>query len=209
MRYALLLGLTTCLLFFSCNKEEEPMPAYIQNLAEIRTNTDGYAEDLILDQGEVLKINNTLSGLKTDTIIRVRALYQQTGQTAWLNSCVEILTPHLAVYKPEEVQTDPVSLIACWRGQHYVNLRLGISASAGGKHFFGFHQSDLVRHEDGTQTLQAVLLHNRNNDPQHYTREAFLSLPLRPLHDLLTAGRDTLQLHIQTHKGWEVKKILF
>ena len=193
----------------ACNDEEAPLPAYVQDLAEIQTDVQGNALTLTLDQGEVLKVGNQVGGLQPDTVIRVRALYQKTDQSAWISSLAPVLTPHLAKFKPEVIITDPVSLTACWRGEHYVNLRLGIRCTAEGKHIFGFHETDCIRHDNGTQTLQAILLHDCNKDPQYYTREAFISLPLRPLEGRLQEGRDTLQLSIRTAKGWETRKMIF
>ena len=209
MRHSLFLIFSVCLLFLSCEKDEAPMPPYVQELAEIQTDAQGFAQTLTLDQGEVLKVGNRVGGLKADTLLRVRALYQKSSTSIWLSDYAPVLTPHLAHFKPEVIIHDPVNLIACWRGLHYINLRLGISSTAEGKHIFGFHETGLLRYKDGTQTLQAVLLHDSNKDPQYYTREAYLSLPLRPLEGRLQTGRDTLELSIHTFKGWEVRKIVF
>ena len=209
MRYFLYLLFSSCLLLLSCEKEEPPMPAYIQELAEMHTDSEGYARTLTLDQGTVLQIGNKVGGLKADTLYRIRALYQQSGSTVWLSNFAPVLTPHLTHHSPEVIKTDPVSLTACWRGQHYLNLRLNIRATAEGKHLFGFHEAGLQRYSNGTQTLQAVLLHDQNNDPAYYTREVFLSLPLRPLTEKLQSGRDTLQLSIPSREGWIVRKMIF
>lgn len=210
MRFTLICFFIVCFLITSCENDEEPLPAYIQDMAEIETNAQGYATTLMLDQGEKLTISNPIDGLKPDTLIRVRALYLRLeADKVWLTKAVEILTPHLAKFKPEVIKTDPVTLTACWKGQNYINLRLDIKGTAEGRHIFGFHEVQCVIHPDGTQTLEATLLHDQNNDPQYYTRETYLSLPLRPLFGRLNVGKDTLQLNIYTHKGWEKHKMPF
>lgn len=208
MRQTLLCTLIACLLITSCEKDESPLPAYIQEMGEIQTNAQGIAETLMLDQGEKLTISNTIGGLEPDTLIRVRALFLRPEKDkVWLSQAVSVLTPHLTRYKPEVIKTDPVTLTACWKGINYINLRLDIKGTAEGKHIFGFHEVQCVRHPDGSQTLEATLLHDQNNDPPYYTRETYLSLPLRPLFGRLNAGKDTLQLNIFTHKGWEKHKM--
>ena len=210
MRFAQYLMLMVCMLFTSCEEEKTYLPAYIQDLGEIKSDTQGYAQTLTLDQGEILQISNQVGSLKADTITRVRALYQKLeNQSIWLSSIASVLTPHLAHIKQESRKTDPVTLIACWKGQNYINFRLDIAGTTQGKHIFGFHENNLFKNPDGSQRLQAILLHDRNGDPEYYTRETFISLPLRPLQNRLQAGRDTIEIDIPTYKGWEIKKIAF
>lgn len=185
------------------------MPSYLQDFGEIRTNGKGCAESFLSDRGDCLTVTNTLNGLEADTLIRVRALYCKTGQTAQIQSYLEVPVPQLKCYSLEDIHTDPVIFIACWRGQHYINLHIDFKGSAEGSHLFGFHEQQYVCHDNGTRTLQVQLVHNSGNDPQYFTRSAYLSLPLRPLQDRLRPGLDTIQLNIPTFDGQTVKQLVY
>lgn len=193
--------LLSLVLFASCNDEEDALPSYTQDLADIVTNWQGRAVRMVFDNGESKTIANEVSGLVNDTTYRVRALYTVEDDKVWLTNYSSVLTVEVAKYKEESVITDPVSVVACWQGGNYINLRLSLKGTTKGVHYFGFHQTGDVENPDGSHTLQVVLLHDQNNDPLYYSLEDYLSLPLRPLDSTLTAGRDSIRITIQTFDG--------
>lgn len=207
-RYLLLL-LIPFLLLSACSEDEDPLPSYIEGLADLNTNAAGRATSLVTDEGVSLTLSNEVNGLRPDTTYRILAAYLPNGESATLNSYARILAPEVLKYDDEYVITDPISVTSCWRGTNYINLRLEIKGSANSTHYFGFHQTDFVRNSDGSATLCAVLIHDQNDDPLYYTRETYLSLPLQPLSSLLNAGRDSVRLTVKTFEGDYVRTFAY
>lgn len=185
----------------ACSDDPTPLPDYQQTLADLPTDPTGCAGRLILDDGSSLSLTQTVNGLRADTLYRVLALMAQEGTTAQLRSCSQLLAPPVVEYRDSKLTTDAVSVVACWQTVRYINLQLSFTGTAQGTHLFGFHRRGLVENADGSQTLHVLLLHNRNSDPAHYTRQTFLSLPLLPLQDELRSGTDSLHLTIDTPDG--------
>lgn len=185
----------------ACSDDPAPLPNYQQTLADLPTDPTGCASQLILDNGTCLTLTQTVNGLKADTLYRVMALMVQEGPTAQLRSCSQLLAPPVVEYRDSKLTTDAVSVVACWQTVRYINLQLSFTGTAQSTHLFGFHRRELVENADGSQTLHVLLLHNKNNDPAHYTRQTFLSLPLLPLQDELRSGTDSLHLTVGTPDG--------
>ena len=99
------------------------------------------------------------------------------------------------------MKTDPLQVVAVWQTRRYVNLQLDLKGTVGGKHAFGHHKLELRENPDGSRTQESLLIHDAGADPAYYTRTVYLSLPLQPLPEGLTAGRDTLRLTVNTHEG--------
>ena len=107
------------------------------------------------------------------------------------------------------VKADPLEPVSCTRSGHYLNLCLSLRGTNEGIHAFGCHQTDYVRHDDGSRTLHALLVHHQNNDPAHYSRPVYLSIRLSPLADLLQSGRDSMALHIVSFNGERVYRFAY
>lgn len=203
--FTLILVLPLAWQLTSCGDDEQPLPPYVQGLADLPTNSDGRASTLITDNGEELTLSNPVSGLRRDTTYRLVAAWVRSGTTAELSSYSPILALPVARYAQSDIHTDPLTVMACWKGAHYINLRLALKATATGIHYMAFNQTNYVRNDDGSRTLCAQLIHYQNNDPLYYTRETYLSLSLKPLESLLQTGRDSLRLTVRTFDGDYVK----
>lgn len=188
-------------LFVACSDEEDALPSYVQDLADIYTDASGRGVSLLLDNGDSLLLTNGPAFSVADSVYRINVLYVRDGVNVHLTDYAAVLSPKVAKYAADKVVCDPLDIVACWKGGRYVNLRLAMKATATGRHYFGFHQTDYVRHADGKRTMKAVLLHDQNNDPLYYTRETYISLPLRPLEPLLVRGRDSISLSVETFEG--------
>jgi len=194
--------LSLCLLFAACSSDDEPMPSYVESLADLVTNARGEATTLVLDKGETYTLSAAPSGLLADTTYRILALYLPTDDhTASLTNYAQVLAPALYTYSDEVITTDPLQVIACWRGRDYINLRIGIKGSSTGGHRFGFHNAGIAENADSSCTLRIILLHDQNDDPQYFTRNLYISLPLRSLPERLQTGRDSISLSAQTFDG--------
>lgn len=200
MKY-FVLPIVILLTLASCSKDEAPQPAYQISLAELTADGSGCASRIVLDDGRELPLTQTIGGLKADSTYRIQALFTLEGEKVTLHQRANVLTPKVAHIASEHTKTDPVGLTACWQGAHYINLRLAIQGTAQAVHYLGFNQTDFVRHTNGTRTLCVELIHDQNRDPLYYTRDTFLSLPLRPLQSLLRVDTDSLRLTINTFSG--------
>lgn len=202
MRKLLLCLLAIVGIATSCSNDEEPLEAYQFSLAELSANAQGAAVSMELDNGKILTLRAPLNRLKADSIYRIQALYVvgTDGKTT-IKDMASVLTPKVMKFSEEKRTYDALGVTTCWQGKHYINLRLAVKGSATGVHYFGFNQTDFVTNANGSKTMKVHLVHSQNNDPLYYTRDTYLSLPLRPLADLLQNGRDSLSLSVSTFEG--------
>lgn len=200
-----LVGLWLCALLLpvlSCSEDEAPAAAYTQALGDLRTDAAGRGTSLRLDGStDWAVVTNPPTGLRADTTCRILAFYVRQGVQLRLIDYAPVLVAPVGRYAADRMITDPLTPVACWRSGDYINLRLAIKGSINKAHALGFAQTDYRRHADGSRTLCVVLLHYQNGDPLYYTRESYLSMPLRALDGLLVAGRDTVSLTIETFTG--------
>ncbi len=210
MKYLSTALLTASLLILmSCSDDDAPLPSYQISLAELTADATGRAMRIGLDDGEELPLTQTISGLRPDSTYRIQALYTTDGQSLTLHQRASVLAPKVVRIAADRVKTDPVGVVACWQGTHYINLRLNIQGTAQAVHYLGFNQTNYVRHANGTRTLCAELIHGQNNDPLYYTRDTYLSLPLRPLQSLLRTRTDSISLTVNTFDGPRTFTFLF
>ncbi len=198
--------LTVC--FTACEDDDTPLPAYITELAELQTDADGRAFRLIQDQGSILNIANTqdINRLVADTIYRVQVLYvKEDDNTVTVSGLSGVTSPLPISIKEEEMKRDPLQLDAIWRSGRYVNFITSLS-TAGNSHIFAFADNGISIQNDGSLLLRIELYHDRNNDPEHFTRQAVLSCPLFEYEEALTEGRDSVEITVNTYKGVSVTR---
>lgn len=205
----LFIALAAVLCLASCKDDDEPLPNYQLALAEITAGADGTAARVTFDDGNTYQLAQGIGDLKADSTYRIQAMYVLQGETAVLSQYAQVLAPRVAVYPEGKVKRDPVELLTVWRGGNYVNLRFNVKGTATGMHYFGFNQTGIEQHADGTRTLCAELLHYQNGDSLYYSRNTYLSLPLRPLSQQLRADTDSVRLSVSTFKGSETYVFLY
>ena len=110
-------------------------------------------------------------------------------------------------YKPASrfkggVVTDPVYVESCWRARNgrYLNLRLRVmtgddEVAQSTRHVFGCVNDTLVTQADSTTTLHLSLYHSQGGQPEYYSREVYLSIPLYDV------SADSVRLTVQTYNG--------
>ena len=196
------------LLISGCSDDEQPLPNYQEELADLPTDGAGRAAMLVMDNGETLPLDSPINGLKADTTYRILSLLVRNKMSVHLADFASILSLPVKRYKQENPPTDAVCLVSCWQTGRYINLHLQIMGTTTGVHYFGVQHKGVSEGADGSRILQARLIHQRNKDPQHYSRETYLSVPLTPLRQELTAGRDSFWLAIPCADGDKVCKFL-
>lgn len=185
----------------ACSDEESPLPDYVQDLADLHTNSSGQAFCITFDDGHTCSLTNRAGGLKADTIYRVLALYTREADNVWLTDFAQTLAPAPAEYDKQPVKHDAVKLMAIWHTPRYINLRFQVKGTSKGTHYFGFKRFDIISHANGTKTLPVKLIHNQNDDLEYYTRESFISLPLAALSADLQVGIDSVCVIVNTYEG--------
>ena len=136
-RAALALMLSALTLLPSCGDEETPLAPYREDILDVYTDADGFASQLLRDDGTRLTVANRVGGLPADTSYRVMALYTEEGGNAHLTSLAQVLAPLPAAYLHGASMADPVDVEAVWSGGGYINLRLALK-TGGLPHTFGF-----------------------------------------------------------------------
>ncbi len=207
--FPLFIALAAALSLASCKDDDEPMPNYQLALAEITAGADGTATRVTFDDGSTYQLAQGISNLNADSTYRIQVMYVLQGETAVFSQYAQVLAPPVTVYPEEKVKHDPVELLTVWRGGNYVNLRFNVKGTATGLHYFGFNQTGVESHANGTRTLCAELLHDQNGDSLYYSRNTYLSLPLRPLSQQLRTGTDSVRLTVSTFKGSETYVFLY
>lgn len=185
----------------ACSSEDKPLDNYVFSLAELSTNSHGVATSITLDTGETRLLSTPLIGLTSDTTYRIQALYVAQGEGIVLKDYSFVLSPQVKTYSEYSHPYDPLNVTTCWKTANYINFRLAVKSTALGKHYFGFHQTDLVCNSDGSRTMRVHLVHSQNNAPLYYTRDIYLSLPLRSVTSVLQEKQDSLSLSVTTFDG--------
>lgn len=206
-------GLCLCAVVFlaACREDDGSWsPPYRQDFADLTTDATGAASAMVLDTDARLSLTSPVTGLRPDTVYRIRALYTDEGNGhAHLTDFVPLLALDVRQLAAHLVKADPLEPVSCTRSGHYLNLCLSLRGTNEGIHAFGCHQTDYVRHDDGSRTLHALLVHHQNNDPAHYSRPVYLSIRLSPLANLLQSGRDSMALHIVSFNGERVYRFAY
>lgn len=198
--FVLLLGLVA--LFEACDEETNTLSSWREDLADLYTLSDGRVDRLVLDDGTVFPLSNTVILSEADTVRRafVAFLVADNG-TAQLGGRQNVLTADPIVPHNVTLRQDPLSLVSAWRGGAYINLRLNLLTGPSEKnHYFGFFVEEVAENPNGGRLLKLNLYHDQNGDDAYYTRAMYLCCSLRKYEELLTSG-DSIRLNIETYKG--------
>ncbi|WP_158608355.1 NigD-like C-terminal domain-containing protein [Alloprevotella sp. OH1205_COT-284] len=196
-------GMLVCcgLLLAACNDDDAPFPPWRFELCELTTDARGTVEQVRFDDGRSLSPLQPISALRPDTLYRALALYLSTTDgKADLRRLSNVVSPMPKTFEAG-IRTAPVEIITLWRTKRYLNLRIGVPRNEGKKHYFGFANHGIKRHDNGRRCLHLELYHERIGTEVHYYEETFLSCPLYPYADQLTRGTDSVAITINTPTG--------
>ena len=201
--------LFTTLLFFSCVEDDAVMPAYRQDLAELTTDGTGRANQLLLDDGSVLKIENNVLGLVPDTLYRILALYTISGSSqVTMEGARSIISPFPADAYEIDLKTAPVELKALWKSARYINFLVGVK-TGGENQTFGFVNHGIVKGSGQISKLSLELFHDQKDDPLYYTQDVYLSCPIYQYADTLETGVDSVEIKLNTMNGVQTRSFLY
>lgn len=127
-------------------------------------------------------------------------MYTEDFQGVTLRSLAYILSPCPQRFSSQAVKRDPLTVKAFWRSSRYVNLLLALQ-TAGGSHRFAFVDNGVENRPEGYKLARVELYHDQNDNAEFYTRETYISCPVWPYEGVLQAGRDSVELTVNTYEG--------
>ena len=187
-------------LLYGCDDDDAPAAAYQLNLVDFKTDSNGDAKTMITDDGHHFSVINPLSGLHADTTYRYVTYYvEETSGTVRLASANPVICAAPREFEDDKVHTSPVTLVAIWRGSHYVNLALDI-LHKNKTHALGFIDHGIKTSLSGNCTLEVELYHDGSDDTQAFTSRVYVSCDLAPYLDKLTDGKDSVRFIINEYE---------
>ena len=205
-------GFCMCLILItSCSNDDEPLPAYRQNLAELFTDGDGYASKFVADNDDTLGVANAeeINRLVPDTIYRVKATFLKQVNKAQILSMQSIFSMTPLSQAPSNISHDAISIDGVWRAGRYLNVLVSFKTSGAGKHSLAFVEEGITTGPDGTKMLHVALLHSRNGDGENFTRQDYLSCIVDVFSSQLQVNRDSITLTYPSTKGTLEKHLAF
>jgi len=195
---------TTSAIFFAlmllclcgCSKDEDDsMPAYKMELAEIDTDHEGRVTVVRFDNGATYTIEQKITAETADTTYRCMCTYivdaNQKLSVYGLTHVFSANPRQRADFKT--FAYDPVKLTSSWKSGGYLNLRIGLLTTDEGSHRFGFCEDSVVNRK-----VYITLLHARpEKDAESYTKDMFLSIPLKQY------DCDSVIVRVSTYEGWQ------
>lgn len=175
------------------------------DLVEAHVRDDKRVDYVLTDDGDSLRANPpfTVSWLqKGDTTYRALLYYNlKDGEVDGYNLS-QVLTPSIkrAGVIKGGMKTDPVHMESLWKARtgRYINMRLrvmtGELTDSTARQAFGCVCDTLVKHDNGSQTMHLRLYHDQGGQPEYYSREVYLSIPV------YDAQADTIIMRIRTYE---------
>lgn len=212
MKQAIAMVLLLCMLLWEgCKEEDYVYPSVVTEFIGAQTDSDGTISQLVADNGTVYPVlqRDGLGGLVADTLYRTISIYEPLPQedgketAAQLYSCQLVLSMNPLAEKAfkGQIKTDPVDIQSIWLSGNYVNMILLVQYKDQA-HAYHFIDEGFTANEDGTRTLNLRLYHDRKNDYEAFTKQVYLSVPLKKYLQSLQKG-DKIRFYLNTYKEQE------
>lgn len=212
MKQVIVMALLFCIfLCEGCKEEDYVYPSVVTEFIGAQTNNDGTISQLVADDGTIYSVlqRDGLGGLVADTLYRTISIYEpitqenSKGNVAQLYSCQLVLSvnPLPASDFKGNIKTDPVDIQSIWLSGEYLNMILLVQYKEL-SHLYHFVDEGITSDQSGTQTLNLRLFHDRNNDYEAFTKQVYLSVPLKNYLQLLRKG-DKIRFNLNTYKEGE------
>ena len=213
-----LFSLAFLFVFAACSDDEDAALApYVTTLAELQTDAKGQPYLFIPDGGTARIVTSTHKALTPDSLYRVQAmaLYDDGGDKAVLRQIARVLSPFPREIPEERRKYAPADVLALWSSKRYVNMRVALHTAAK-PHAFAFVEEGWDYLENDVRRLRLHLYHDRGENPEYYTREAYLSCPIyhygnpaRPAEKTLREGCDSIVFTITSYQGDRTIRVLY
>lgn len=212
MKLRTILGILGLLALTACSKDEDyHYPNAITDFVELDTDRIGKIMFIRTDDGQLLRPAQSikLQDATTDSTYRVRCTYypeKEGDNHVQLYNVNGVVSPHpvTADQFEEGLITDPLKVVSIWKSGEYINCHLGV-LTKGAKHTFHFIKEPMKETASGNQILKVTLYHAQGNDPEAFTRDAYLSCPLSKTG--LQPG-DSILFSVQTYDKMETFRFI-
>lgn len=197
-------------LLAACSDDDDPLPAYRQDLADALTDGAGRIRQLVLDSGDTLTVTNSeaVKAQKADTVYRIHALYIPSNGGAELTGMASVFASRPLALGATATGRDPLSLDALWRGGAYVNFHVSYKTS-GNEHLAAFIEERITDEAAGYRLLRLRLYHDRNSDAENYTKQTYLCCRIDGYDGQLVHGRDSVAVVVPTKSGDTERRLPF
>lgn len=184
------------------------------DLVNVHVRSDNRVDYVLTDDGDSLRTEPpfTVNWIeKGDTIYRALLYYFLNDGVVDAYSMGPVLVPSVKAANLIKggIKTDPVHLTSLWRARNgkYLNMRLRVMTGTTddekvGKQTFGCVSDTVVSHPDGRRTQYLRLYHDQGGQPEYYSKEVYLSIPLKD------TEADTLLLQVNTYDGLKEKRFV-
>ena len=196
--FPIVLGTLLSLSMNSCAEDnEKEMLPYITELVEVSTGHDGIVMSIQTDDGINHQVSHVIKAEVADTVFRCVCTYTTENNQATIYSLTHIFSqPAYPFSQYKQPAVEPVKFISCWKTDKYMNLRIGVMTGDVGRHQFGFVEDSILNTATGKKAYFTLLHRRPENDPESYTSEAFLSMPVQQYGDC-----DSLVFFLHTYDG--------
>lgn len=192
----LLLGTLLPLLTACGGDDGYHYPSVRQEFLTAASGADGTLQSVRTDEGEVLEVLECRSSLRTtpDSCIRIVSNYETLTVADGRRGAVIYAVGNVVAPLPatpdhfEELRQDPADVRSIWMGYDYLNMVVTFKGQSA-THTFHFIETSVATDETtGVRTVCLSLYHDAASDVQAYTKQAYLSIPLRHYATEETAG---------------------
>lgn len=194
-------GLLILFVFAACQQDEEPLPAYRQELVDISTTSEGVAEYIRLDDGSCRPLTKPMTGLPGDTLLRGIALYVEEGHPIHLYQFKSIFSQRPQQVPLEKKVFDPIDVKSVWRpNANYINFLL-TRKTGGGSQALVFADEGISTLPSGRKKWVIELCHAQGQDPLYYSADSYVSCSTAHYVDSLQSGVDSIAIKFHTFQG--------
>lgn len=190
---AVILLLLIFLCLVACSKEEEPLPPYRLDFATLLVDDEGKVVKLVLDDGTIYGITNTIK-VKTDKEnLRVLTYYYPVDEFKATLGATSIV-PLIDVEKGESsnIKGDPITISFAYCTPKYLNLKYGFRSELVNK--FLVYKDSLI--ETGEKRkLYLTIYTGQEGKGLDYTSFGYVSINLEPFVEKLRS-RDSIFLSV-------------
>jgi len=202
MRTRLLLFLLSVLpiVMLSCDDDEEdPMPPLRMEFVEVFTNGKSIVDYILTDEGERLSPSSTISASRPDTTYRCVCQYALENGKCNVYDLRSIYSKKpVRLAESDTLWTDPLNVNSVWKTSRYVNMSLALLTNGRGSHVYSFTEDTVMTGTEGHRTVYCTVTHRRIQDPESYTQNVYLSMPL---YEYVDSAMDSVAVSINTYKG--------
>lgn len=198
------LALVAVLLLGACAGEQEPYPAIITEMADVRTDHTGRLSEFLTDDGRLYTVTNTDIPLhRPDTLYRAvvgfvplagtpSAASSPSDARIYTLTGAQVLADSTAV-----VRHDPTDIESMWAAGSYINMQL-TAKSQGGRHHWGYAvDARQMAGTDGRLHSRHYLSvhHAQAGDPLSYSVTCYCSISVPAIPQYRAGDTVTVTVH--------------